>query len=390
MICIAGKNEIAVSALLYLIKRGWRDQILVCPNRSDTGVSTWQPSLIRFAKEFNIPVLPLDQIQEIEDLIFISLEFDRLVNPQKFRTDYLYNIHFSALPEFKGMYTSALPILMGKTISGVTLHEIDSGIDTGPIIGQVIFDLPEDCTARDLYFLYLSYSKEIFEEYIESLASSKKPISAPQSAKGSTYFSKKSINYDNIKINTQDTADGIVKQLRALSFREYQIPKIDDISIGRWAITGKRSESPIGKLIPSSDDLFLLPTIDYDLHVWRDHSADWFDWLERKTNLTTKDLDVSFLDDRDKDGWTPLIRAAYLGDFRRCQILLELGADPNKTNLNGTTPLMYACSAPDSERGRMVSEELLRFGANIESRDRFGKTIFDYHPYLLREAWVGS
>lgn len=45
---------------------------------------------------------------------FISLEFDRLVKPELFKKGKPYNIHFSILPKYKGMYTSIWPILNGE------------------------------------------------------------------------------------------------------------------------------------------------------------------------------------------------------------------------------------------------------------------------------------
>ena len=159
-ICLAGKNQIAVDALLHMIERGWQDRLLVCPNRTDDGISRWQPSLIRFARELGIEVVTLNTAQEMDNLIFLSLEFDQIVRPAAFKSDQLYNIHFSALPAYKGMYTSALPILYGAHLSGVTLHEIDPGINTGPIIDQTVFDLPETWTARNLYFTYMEHGLE--------------------------------------------------------------------------------------------------------------------------------------------------------------------------------------------------------------------------------------
>ena len=73
--------------------------------------------------------------------MFISLEYHRLIDPLKFVTSKLYNPHFSLLPAYKGMYTSALPLLNDEKDAGVTLHHIDSGIDTGDIIDQIIFPI---------------------------------------------------------------------------------------------------------------------------------------------------------------------------------------------------------------------------------------------------------
>ena len=83
-VCIAGKNQISVDALLYLINNGWGSHLLACPNASDDGRSGWQPSLARFAREFGIPIVTLDQAKEVEDLVFISLEYDKIIILQTF------------------------------------------------------------------------------------------------------------------------------------------------------------------------------------------------------------------------------------------------------------------------------------------------------------------
>lgn len=60
--------------------------------------------------------ITLEQAYEIENLIFISCEFDQLIKPEKFNSPFLYNIHFSLLPAYKGMYTSALPLYNGEKL----------------------------------------------------------------------------------------------------------------------------------------------------------------------------------------------------------------------------------------------------------------------------------
>jgi methionyl-tRNA formyltransferase len=67
------------------------------------------------------------------------------------------------------MYTSAWPILNGEDETGVTLHEIDEGIDTGNIIDQISFPITEDDTARDLYFKYLKYGSMLIRIDVEMI-----------------------------------------------------------------------------------------------------------------------------------------------------------------------------------------------------------------------------
>ena len=150
-ICIAGKNNIAVNVLEYLVKNNnKRYELGVVCNKTEKGINTWQKSLRYFAKKYNVKEYRIENIYQINQLLFISLEFDRIINTQYFKDARLYNIHFSLLPKYRGMYTSAFPILNGEEKSGVTLHKIDNGIDTGDIISQICFELSPMITSREL------------------------------------------------------------------------------------------------------------------------------------------------------------------------------------------------------------------------------------------------
>ena len=123
-ICIAGKNDIAVNILLYCIKFYYKCRIVCVVNMNEPGINTWQKSLKWFAEKNGVEILSLNDVYEIEDLLFLSLEFDRIIRPEKFKSTLLYNIHFSMLPKYKWMHTSVLPILYCEENTGVTLHRI--------------------------------------------------------------------------------------------------------------------------------------------------------------------------------------------------------------------------------------------------------------------------
>lgn len=257
-VCVAGKNEIALNALKLLQTRFQNDEICVIPNRNDTGIDNWQPSLLKYALQASIPVCTLEQVQQIANVLFLSLEFDRLLKVEQFASKRLYNIHFSALPKYKGVYTSIMPILNGESSSGVTLHCIDNGIDTGDIIAQRIFKIGLQECARDLYFKYLKQGFMLLLENLDSLLSGNFQCTK-QDFRQSSYFSRTAIDVKNININLKKTSFEIHNQLRAFIFREYQLPRLNGVRIVKSILSGEFIGANVFR---ESENAFILSGID--------------------------------------------------------------------------------------------------------------------------------
>ena len=122
------------------------------------------------------------------------------------------------------MYTSALPILHGEKYSGVTLHKIDDGIDTGDIIDQIKFKI-DSLNCEQLYNLYTQKGLGLLIKCLEKILNQRIKLKK-QSKKHSTYFSKASIDYKNIIIDLNKTAYQIDTQLRAFTFPFKQVPEV--------------------------------------------------------------------------------------------------------------------------------------------------------------------
>ena len=247
-ICIAGKNDIAVRALYFLYDHYPHYRYCVVPNQTDDGVNRWQPSLKFHAGKLGVEVVTLPDLYPQKDLIFLSLEFDSIIKPERFQSNRLHNIHFSALPKFKGMYTSVHPILCGESYSGVTLHLIDAGIDTGDIIDQVVFPIDVYTTARDLYMLYLKHSFPLLTRNLDDILQNTFRAEK-QAPLESSYYSKKSIDFSNIRIDLNKTGFEISKQFRAFTFQEYQLPHFGGWAIYKTELTLEKSPAKPGTVI---------------------------------------------------------------------------------------------------------------------------------------------
>lgn len=379
MIVIAGKNDIAVHGLLLAIEHFDISEIIVVVNKNDRGIDGWQRSLIKVAKENSIAIKTLDEVYETKIDFFLSLEFDQIVKPKKLKTDNIYNIHFSKLPKYKGMYTSVWPILFADSKSGVTLHKIDSGIDTGDIIAQKVFELSEKDRSQDCYRKYIDNSKVLLSEWFTKIINNQiEP--KKQLAINSTYFSRKTIDYSNLTIKFDKTAWQIQRQIYAFSFRPYQLLRMNDKNISDIKITHRKSLLKPGSIISESEDYVTVSTIDYDIELYFDKLGSFLDEIPYMSvdTLSKKLITILGVNDRNLKGWSPIIVAAYHGKRELVSFLLQNGANINDRNYRGTTVLMYAKDYALKNNDREFFSFLIKQGADISLKDWSGKSLGDY------------
>jgi methionyl-tRNA formyltransferase len=77
------------------------------------------------------------------------------------------NVHNAPLPNYKGMLPSFWQLYYGEKNSGITVHKIDKGIDTGDIIRQESIPIDDHETLHDLIVKTKKMGAKIIQEVIE-------------------------------------------------------------------------------------------------------------------------------------------------------------------------------------------------------------------------------
>lgn len=377
-LCIAGKNNISVDILLHALDLLPRNEICIITNKSESFKNTWQKSLGYYANLLNIEIKTLEEVQEIQDLVFLSLEFDRIIKPPKFKTKKLFNIHFSYLPEYKGMFTSLYPILHGKGYSGVTLHKIDSGIDTGDIIDQVKFEINDD-TCGDLYYKYLKNGTDLVKEHLTNLLNDEY-TSSKQSLSNSTYFNNTSFDFSKTEINISQTGFQIANFVKALYFRPYQLATFQGHKINNIESYDCDINLKVGQVIDENDYYFSVKAIDCCVKLYKDYYEHLIEAINHENIIKINHYSklVRDINEIDKHGWNPMIRACFSGKIEAVLSIQKKGGDIQSTNLNGTTTLMYAKSAFEKNKDIRLINYLLQNGVSPKNKDIKGKTVMDY------------
>ncbi len=95
--------------------------------------------------------------------------------------DRVINIHPALLPSFPGLDAQKQALEHGVKITGATVHFVDEGVDTGPIILQAAVPVAKDDTVESLSARILEQEHIIYPEAITLIASGK--ISPPMAKK---------------------------------------------------------------------------------------------------------------------------------------------------------------------------------------------------------------
>ena len=126
--------------------------------------------------KFDLEILSTLKENRID--IVVLAGFMRILSPH-FVKEYrnkIINIHPSLLPRFPGAHAHRDAIQAGATESGCTVHFVDEGIDTGPIILQESVNIDKDDTEETLAMKVLPLEHRIFPKAIELLSSQKLKI----------------------------------------------------------------------------------------------------------------------------------------------------------------------------------------------------------------------
>lgn len=179
-----------------------------------------------YAEEHGIPVLhPKSLKKQPEQEEFAELNLDvaivaayGLILPKAVLDAPKYgciNIHASLLPRWRGASPIQRAIWEGDSESGVTLMQMDEGLDTGPEIAKQSIAITQDTTAQSLHDALSSLGGAMVIDAIEQLAQNGALSSAPQDDSQTTYAPL--LTKEDGLIDWSHTAQQIDRQTRALN-----------------------------------------------------------------------------------------------------------------------------------------------------------------------------
>ena len=183
-----GKGQLAVHAAQAILNSPHATlKCLVSPRNE----SSLFASLLPIARDAYVPSGNLHEMAHLiagADVVMCS-SFPTII-PEKILSSVrrVVNFHYSPLPKYRGVRPINWALENDESSHGVTLHVIDSGIDTGPILDQIKF--PIDSASDEVLDVYLRCVKagmSLFDKHMDLMLTIPGEV---QDSCQSSYYSK--------------------------------------------------------------------------------------------------------------------------------------------------------------------------------------------------------
>jgi len=139
------------------------------------GISTFVVEPGRFATREAWAKVLLANIQHFEPDFVVLAGFMKILPPEFVRalSPRLINTHPSLLPLFPGAYGVRDALAAGATETGVTIHVVDEGVDTGPHLAQAVVQVMPGETEQHLHERIKVVERELLVSVLKDLAEQK-------------------------------------------------------------------------------------------------------------------------------------------------------------------------------------------------------------------------
>jgi len=150
------------------------------------------------------------------------------------------NVHGSLLPKWRGAAPIQRAVWAGDQQSGVTIMQMDKGLDTGPMLFKASLDIAADETSETLYARLAELGPTALVEAID-LLSQNKLVAQVQDETLATYAHK--LSKDEAKIDWNQNADHIHRCIRAFNPWPVSYFQLNDMNVKVWQASLNNEET---------------------------------------------------------------------------------------------------------------------------------------------------
>ena len=255
-LCESGKHEILAVVTQPDRPKGRGNKLLQTPVKEYAlaqGLNVYQPQKVK-TPEF------VELLHELQPELIVVAAFGQFLSKEILELPKYgcINVHASLLPKYRGAAPIQYAIIKGEKESGVTIMQMDIGMDTGAMLDKVVVPIAENTTMGELHDALREQGAALLLQVIDKLATGT-AVAEPQDDAQATYATLLDRSMEHIDWSkTAQEVHNLIRGFNPAPSTFTKLPNGKSLKIWGSKMTDKSSAAAAGTVIATGKHSFFV------------------------------------------------------------------------------------------------------------------------------------
>ncbi len=255
-LCESGKHEILAVVTQPDRPKGRGNKLLQTPVKEYAlaqGLTVYQPQKVK-TPEF------VELLHELQPELIVVAAFGQFLSKEILELPKYgcINVHASLLPKYRGAAPIQYAIIKGEKESGVTIMQMDIGMDTGAMLDKVVVPIAENTTMGELHDALREQGATLLLEVIDKIAAGT-AVAEPQDDAQATYATLLDRSMEHIDWSkTAQEVHNLIRGFNPAPSTFTKLPNGKSLKIWGSKMTDKSSAAAAGTVIETGKHSFFV------------------------------------------------------------------------------------------------------------------------------------
>lgn len=255
-LCESGKHEILAVVTQPDRPKGRGNKLLQTPVKEyalEQGLTVYQPQKVK-TPEF------VELLHELQSELIVVAAFGQFLSKEILELPKYgcINVHASLLPKYRGAAPIQYAIIKGEKESGVTIMQMDIGMDTGAMLDKVVVPIAENTTMGELHDALREQGAALLLEVIDKIATGT-AVAEPQDDAQATYATLLDRSMEHIDWSkTAQEVHNLIRGFNPAPSTFTKLPNGKSLKIWGSKMTDKSSAAAAGTVIETGKHSFFV------------------------------------------------------------------------------------------------------------------------------------
>ena len=255
-LCESGKHEILAVVTQPDRPKGRGNKLLQTPVKEYAlaqGLTVYQPQKVK-TPEF------VELLHELQPELIVVAAFGQFLSKEILELPKYgcINVHASLLPKYRGAAPIQYAIIKGEKESGVTIMQMDIGMDTGAMLDKAVVPIEENTTMGELHYALREQGAALLLQVIDKIAAGT-AVAEPQDNEQATYATLLDRSMEHIDWSkTAQEVHNLIRGFNPAPSTFTKLPNGKGLKIWGSKMTDKNSAAAAGTVIETGKHSFFV------------------------------------------------------------------------------------------------------------------------------------